>query len=86
MVRHEWELEQHARHVQRDALDAASRRRMLALARRGDGRRRDIGAVAAVVVAGWLEGAAHRLRRAAGAGRIEPVMAGPTATCLHQGC
>ncbi len=86
MVRNEWELGQHARHVRREAMDAASRRRMLALAESGNGGRRGIGAVAAEAVAGWLEGAARHLRRAAGSGRIEPAMAGSAATRLNQGC
>lgn len=86
MVRNEWELGQHARHVQQEALDGANRRRLLALADRGNAGRHGLGATAAVVVAGWLEGAAGRLRQAAGPNRVEPALAGPAATRLHQGC
>lgn len=86
MVRNAWELGQHARHVQQEALDAARRRQVLALAERGNGGRRGVVAASAVVLAGWLEGAAVRLRQAAGPRRIEPAMAGPTAPRLHQGC
>jgi hypothetical protein len=78
MVRSEWELELHARHVRREATTAARQARLLALAGMGDGTRpRDgAGAVAAEVVAGWLEGAAARLRRAAAPRRMDAVLIG----------
>jgi hypothetical protein len=88
MVRTAWELEQHARHVQREAMGAARQRRLLALAGMADGARaRDgAGAVAAEVVAGWLEGAAARLRRAGARPAVDPLLAGREADGLPFGC
>lgn len=81
MVRNDWDLEQHARHLRREALAASTRHRLLAEAGRPAGKRSIVPARAAESVANWLETAADRVRRSA----ARPT-ATPTIADGRQGC
>ncbi len=57
MYRSEWDFEQHARYTEREALAAAERARLLAVARCAPARRRDS------IVGVWLRSVGSRLER-----------------------